>query len=518
MLELPMRSPLLVLILSFPLLPIAWAGEDDDDEEAMEAPTTAPAMPAPRMRMELDFAPIEIQGQVLAPNGAATYGVQAGGARDTRAFRELLAQGQTPPPALFTAEGLFSEHDLPPRRTGPCAARLCLSGEAAQTELHGHPEAQVLAQLGFDTDLPPDQGRPPMEWVLVASGGSSDPQAAALAEALARLLRARLTAGDRVSALHDPTLPPVVGAEAEDLAPWQALRQSTLRPERSYGPPAAVVGALEHARTLTGGSGRGVRVIWLSFGGPEQRASGLPALREAAARAADQGVGLTAIGLGADASPTDLGWVGALPGGVQTRVGSTAELVGTFAEDLESLLWPLAYGLGLEIQPAPGWRLAGVYGVPGAALTWDATGTARLSVKTLFVSRKRGAIFLAFAPEAVSELPGVPARVGAAVASARAVWQEAAGGAWQQGAVDFTLEPTPERSAGWQRGRALVEEVLSVHAALAALQGRGDPLAADRAIGGTLDRMLSLDPTALQPELELLYTLSARLHALRSPP
>lgn len=459
---------LLLLILSPPL----WAGDDDDEElDALELAPAAPALAPARMRLELDFADLSV-------DAAPGMGAQTGGARDTRAFRAQLLAGGSPGPELFPAEGLLSEHDLPARRTGPCAQRLCLLTEAAPAALLGQPEAQALAQLGFDTDLPPDAGRPPLNLVVVWDG-SGTPALPPLAVALTALLGERAQPGDQLRlVLPGEGGPRVVAPDPGDAA--GEVSAALGRPAHRGGQPALVERALQEAQALQAGSGALGRVLWL-YGGPSApRLSDQPRLQAAAERAALAGVGLSAVGLGADADPSGLAWIGELPGGVATSVPSTEALVDTVAQDLESLLWPLAYDLALELTPAPGWRLSGVYGIPGAALQWDSTGAARLSVRTLFASRKRGAIFFAFAPEGVSELPAVPLRLGSTLATARLAWRDAAQGAWRQHEAAFVLEPATERSLGWHRGLLLVQELLAVHAGARALQS-GVGFAAARA-------------------------------------
>ena len=126
---------------------------------------------------------------------------------------------------------------------------------------------------------------------------------------------------------------------------------------------------------------------------------------------------------------------------------------------------PLAYRFGLEISPASGWRLSGVFGVPEAALVWDNTGVARLSVETLFVSRKRGAIYLTFAPEGVSGMPPAPLREGSALAEIRLSYQELSG-EWRVGTRRLAPEPSELESAGLRDGRALVQWLVTMRNAL----------------------------------------------------
>ena len=62
----------------------------------------------------------------------------------------------------------------------------------------------------------------------------------------------------------------------------------------------------------------------------------------------------------------------------------------------------------LELRPAKGLKIAGVYGIPGKALKWIDGGAISLSIETIFLSRKKGAIFVALAPAAPAGRPGPP--------------------------------------------------------------------------------------------------------------
>ena len=144
---------------------------------------------------------------------------------------------------------------------------------------------------------------------------------------------------------------------------------------------------------------------------------------------------------------------------------------------------PLVYRFGLEISPASGWRLSGVFGVPEAALAWDSAGVARLTVETLFVSRKRGAIYLTFAPEGVSGMPPAPLREGSALAEVRLSYQQLSG-EWIVGTRRLAPEPMELESTGLRDGRALIQWLVTMREALAQHQA-GD-------VDGALSRLAGM--------------------------
>jgi Ca-activated chloride channel family protein len=120
------------------------------------------------------------------------------------------------------------------------------------------------------------------------------------------------------------------------------------------------------------------------------------------------------------------------------------------------LVTPLAYDLALEIRPASGWRLAGVYGIPGQALSTDSSGVVRLNVATLFPSKEGGAIYLGLAPETLSWGPSTPPLPGTAMGSV-VMSYEPVDGRVQTQVLGLTMEPATHRSVGLERGHHLVE-------------------------------------------------------------
>ncbi|MCK6518177.1 hypothetical protein L6R46_24350 [Myxococcota bacterium] len=458
-----MRPTSSLALLLFLASTFTWAGGQDDDDD--EAEDLAPA----RMKMELDFAPLEISAPAMpAPMAApGSFSARVGGAGDIEDLYLALAQGVLPEPGVIRPEGLFALHDLPTRKTGPCEVTLCLLSEVSALAPPAAAPAQAFVMLGFDTNLPLEGwSRPPMHVAVVID---ADPAllhqgGGALVGALLGL-QANMGPEDRLSLLSAARDEVVVAQSlaGDDQGGWiSAARRVALSPEAQVSQ-----GVQRAARLLqeTTPPGHQKRVLVLSGGAAQRMGAAPETLRAQATTLAETGIGVTAITFGGGLNNEGLAALAGAKGGAFSRAPSMEGVGRIFGEDFEALFVPLAYRFGLEISPASGWRLSGVFGVPEAALVWDNTGVARLSVETLFVSRKRGAIYLTFAPEGVSGMPPAPLREGSALAEIRLSYQELSG-EWRIGTRRLAPEPSEQESTGLRDGRALVQWLVIMREAL----------------------------------------------------
>lgn len=465
-----MRPTSSLALLLFLASTFTWAGGQDDDDD--EAEDLAPA----RMKMELDFAPVEISAPTMHAQMAApgSFSARVGGAGDIEDLYLALAQGVLPEPGVIRPEGLFALHDLPTRKTGPCEVTLCLLSEVSALPPPAAAPAQAFVMLGFDTNLPLEGwSRPPMHVAVVID---ADPAllhqgGGALVGALLGL-QANMGPEDRLSLLSAARDEVVVAQSlaGDDQGGWiSAARRVALSPEAQVSQ-----GVQRAARLLqeTTPPGHQKRVLVLSGGAAQRMGAAPETLRAQATTLAETGVGVTAITFGGGLNNEGLAALAGAKGGAFSRAPSMEGVGRIFGEDFEALFVPLAYRFGLEISPASGWRLSGVFGVPEAALVWDNTGVARLSVETLFVSRKRGAIYLTFAPEGVSGMPPAPLREGSALAEVRLSYQELSG-EWRIGTRRLAPEPSEQESSGLRDGRALVQWLVTMRQALS-LHQAGD--------------------------------------------
>ncbi|MCB9761791.1 MAG: VWA domain-containing protein [Alphaproteobacteria bacterium] len=504
------RALLALLLLVLPAMVCeVRAQDDDDDEEALELDIEAAPAAAPRMHFKADmpvqFDAVEIQAEVAADG---SFSATAGGVQDIAWFREQVTMGQVPEPGTLSPEGLLSEHDLPARKTGPCPRLLCVLGETGLVAIDHRPELAVLSQLGFDSKLTASTYvRPPLNLVaLVDQSGSMGGRPIEQIKVSLLVLYRQLRPQDRLSVvvvddgarvLLEPTPggdPAPLHRVLPEIGPWGRTRLSA-------GLSEAIALAERSAQGFDGLT----RVISFSDQRPNAGATDPQSFVAQARRAADKGVGLTHVAVGVAADPTFVTEISAVKGGNAYSFPDLERMVEVFRDELDTLAVPLAYDMALEVAPAAGWRLAGVYGIPGAALVWDSTGAARLKIETLFLSTKGGAIYLAFAPEGVSDMPATPPQVGSAVATVGLSYQPVEGAPVLE-TLGLAVEPGTHRSDGLARGVVLVSEIEALLAATRAWHA-GDPAGALEALTPTFRRLEANGDPELIAELWLVGQL-----------
>lgn len=487
--------------------PLAFAGDDDDEEEdvkAMKAPGYAP-------RTNIDFAPLEL----AAP--AASMAATVGGAQDIRYFRDQVAAGQVPHPATFTPEGLFSEHDLPIPDEGGAACRqlLCPVGAATTASLTVQPEVRYLAQLGFHTGIDASTfRRPPLNLVAVVDkSGSMSGQPLELVKKSLDEVVDQLGPDDQLSVvLYGDTVhtfvPPTRGSDKGALHAQIARIASAGSTYMEAG--------LAHGFALAHESGAhfdGVtRVMLFTDERPNVGRTDAQSFMGMAEAASREGVGMTTIGVGVQFGAELAQKISAVRGGNLFFFADAGAMSQTFEEELDTMVSELAYDLRLRVVPAAGLSIAGVYGIPGEALTWGPDGSMELGVSTLFASHEEGGIYVAFAPATAGAVPRQQVGLGGSVGTV-SVSYELRGGQRFQGAADFRVLGGP-LPAGLSRGKLLVEEVTTLKKAAALHHEQNDQEGAYRLVHGLRSTLEADRDPEMEPERLLVGKLDETLSKL----
>jgi len=401
----------------------------------------------------------------------AGLGATVGGAQDARYFRAAANRGDLPEPDTITAEGLFGEHDLPLRRRQKSRSLLVLNAEAMPATLLTKPEVRYLAQVGLSSGLNAwTWHRQPLNLVAVVdkSGSMSGEPLDLVKRSLRHVLR-QLGDADQLSIV-------LYGDRSHvHLEPTRTTR-------RNREVIGAAIDAIESAGStnmeaglkvgfdLARRSGKGfpgrTRVMQFTDEQPntgDTSPEGFMGLMEAGAR---DGIGQTTIGVGEQFDAELAARISTVHGGNQFYFATAKEMEKTFSEELDLMVTELAYDLELKVQPAPGLHLAGIYGIPVKACTWD-EHSLRFHVSTVFPSKRKGAIYLAFAPDRPepSAAPGSP---GLSLATLDLSYREAGKTVTNTTRLEVPVVKEAGVSAGLRRGRLLVSEYLGLRDALVA--------------------------------------------------
>jgi len=158
-------------------------------------------------------------GAYGASSGGPGMGATQGGVQDMSFARELVDQGQVPPPEAFLVEGMFSEHDLP-LEGEPCTTTLCLRA-AMGIAPSASDEPAAWLQVGMSSTVDPNNFERPSLAVIATvdvsgsmgwSYGENGAPAAIIQELLLAIA-AELDEGDRFTMV-------TYGNVVQQAVPW----------------------------------------------------------------------------------------------------------------------------------------------------------------------------------------------------------------------------------------------------------------------------------------------------------
>ncbi len=329
---------------------------------------------------------------------AGDFGATQGGVQDMSFARDLIANGQVPPPEAFVVEGMFSEHELG-LEGAACQTLLCLrSAVGVAPTLGGEPSGWM--QVGMSSTIDPETfERPSLTLIATVDVSSSMgwdytddpdyPSAGGLAKMLLERLALRLDSGDRIAIVTygsgvDTLLPLTPGdnrAAVDDAVASLTTSGSTNMEaglERAYQIATAAAGETDETR-----------VILFTDVQPNVGATDGTEFERMAAAGADSGVGLTVLGLGLGMGQQVLLAMSHLRGGNAFSFGTPDQVEVFMEDDWPWFVSPIAYDMSLHVASSANMSLADAYGFPA-----DAEGEVGLDVATVFLSRRKGALLV----------------------------------------------------------------------------------------------------------------------------
>ena len=456
----------------------------------------------------------------MAPARAMAYdfsdsmGATPGGAQDISFFRDRVAAGEVPHANTFTPEGLFSEHDLPLATRSKCAQTLCATGEAMATGLLVQPEVRYLAQLGFSSGLDPRTfKRSPVHLVAVIdkSGSMSGQPLDLVKESLQKVLSqlgpddelSIVLYGDRSHVYMQPTPVRDRPAIARQIAGITSAGSTNMEEGLAVG--FQLASSHKFAGTT--------RVMLFTDERPNVGNTDAKSFMGMARDASRAGVGMTTVGVGVQFGAELATAISSVRGGNLFFFPDTSKMQKVFEDEFDTMVTELAHDMQLELRPARGLKIAGVYGIPGKALKWIDGGAISLSIETIFLSRKKGAIFVALASDTGPGLPETQVAPGTAVASVKLDYKERGGQQLRSTVALPTVLPA-SASVGLLRGRLLVDQSTSLTQAATLHHEKNDQEGAYQAVH-TLAAIYrqTTDPT-LADERTLVFNLERTLARL----
>ncbi len=340
--------------------------------------------------------------------GDGDFGATQGGVQDMGLARELIENGRVPPAEAFVVEGMFSEHDLP-LQGPPCERLLCLrSALGIAPTLEGEPSAWL--QVGMSSTIDPEAfERPALTLIATVDvsgsmgwdyGGDSTP-----GEVSRRLLRAvavELGSRDRIA---------IVTYGSSVSVPLELTsgdRQETIQAVidgLSENGSTNMEGGLRRAFELARGAEAGtdeVRVMLFTDVRPNVGATSGTEFERLAGEAADDGIGLTVMGMGLGLGQAVLEHMVHLRGGNAFSLFEPGDVDELMADSWPWMVSPIAYDLAVSLVPSDGFAVADAYGFPG-----DDEQGAGFEVATVFLSRRKGALLVRMVRPGSDDLAGL---------------------------------------------------------------------------------------------------------------
>jgi Ca-activated chloride channel homolog len=440
--------------------------------------------------------------------------VSQGGAQDIKFFRGEVEFERIPHPNDLTAEGLMSEHDIVFASAEPCRQLFCVTGEATKADLIAVPHARHLAGIGFATDIDEKTWRrDPVNLIAVVDkSGSMDGTPLELVRKSLAVMARQLKPSDQLTIV-------LYGDESHvHLQTTRADRAGVARILESIGAIASAGSTSMEAglrlgydiahTTAPAFAGR-TRLILFTDERPNTDATDAESFMGMAEAASRNGVGLTTVGVGVQFNAELATRIGSVRGGNLYFLRHEEDVRELFTGQLDYMVSELAHDLRLTITPAAGLKVSGVYGVPGQLLGWQNGNQIQITLPTVFLDNRGGALFVALAPESADAfLPERPPT--ASLLEVEVTYLPLKGGGSQRHSVSIGARPEGP-SQGMRLGHLLIDEFAVLHEATSAHYLRNDRETAYQLVSRFKQRLDASTLAGLDEEKKLLDSLHTRI-------
>lgn len=440
--------------------------------------------------------------------------VRQGGAQDINHFRGEAAANRMPLPDTLTPEGLMGGYDIKIPGKEACVRVLCVTGEAMHANLPLSPADKVLVGLGFDSGIEAATwSRAPLNLVAVVdkSGSMEGAPLMRVRESLHQIL-GQLRPGDQLSIVlyGDRSYRHLEPTPIGDRRAAIRLAIDAIRSDGSTNMEAGLKVGYETAFASQAGFKGVTRVMLFTDEQPNVGRTDAESFMGMAREASRRGVGLTTIGVGTQFDAPLATKVSSVRGGNLYFLRDKADVETVFAAKLDTMVSELAYDLTLTVKARPGYRISGVYGVPGDELKSGPDGEVSMTVPTAFLSTEGGGLLVGLAKaEGAAFLPEPVLTNGERLLDVDLRYVVAADGA-QARQILAVAAPDDNASDGLRLGHALLDEFQSLHRAATLHHNDGDEEGAYQVLRGFDGRLRAQTDPRLEPERKLVAEMLTR--------
>jgi Ca-activated chloride channel family protein len=434
--------------------------------------------------------------------------VRQGGAQDIKHFRAVAAEDGMPRPESLTVEGLMGEHDLNLTSDRACRQLFCLITEAMPAGLATRPNDRLFVGLGFTSNIDAAKWhREPLNLVAVVDkSGSMSGSPLELVRQSLRKIVGQMNDNDRFSIIlygdrsHVLLAPTTIGGNRDAVLAAISGIQSAGSTNMEEGLQVGYDTAFADAPGFKGNT----RLMLFTDEQPNVGATDATSFMGMAAAASKRGIGLTTIGVGVQYDGALASKISSVRGGNLFFMANEGDVKSVFEKQLDTMVSELAHDVRITMRPVDGYKISGVFGVPGDTMTETPDGAVAITVPTAFLSTNGGGIFLTLAKASDRDnLPPANLLPNASLLDVALSYTSAHDG--KAGADQVTVAvPGGSASAPLRTANLLVDEYLVLKDASTAFHIKGDPKTAYRLLNGLSGRLNNAGLEGMKDEKKLV--------------
>ena len=442
--------------------------------------------------------------------------IRQGGAQDIKHFRSVSVDGSKslPRPNSLTLEGLMGEHDLTLPPQAECKELFCVNAQWMAANLPTQPDASVFIGMGFESGIDAKVYRErPLSLVAVIdrSGSMTGPPLSRVKEGLHAALK-QMGKGDRIGIVvygsETNVHLPVVDVEGNREAIGAAIDSIAIH-GATYMEAGLKLGYATAREELAKSNGD-TRLMLFSDENANVGNTSPEGFMGQAFSGAEAGIGLTSIGVGRIFDGALASKISSVKGGNLFFVDREGDAAKLFEREFDNMVSEVARDIRITIDPAQGYTVADLYGVPENILTRNPDGSVSAFIGSAFLSSNGGGIFASLTGEGNVTAP----------ASIAISYEDALSGERGSAVADATAvsdnPPEPMLLA-----QALVDQYSTMHSALTAYHRGGEVESIQGRLAALSERLKGHKLASLEGEIALVDRLqktSAEIVAYNSSP
>jgi Ca-activated chloride channel homolog len=342
---------------------------------------------------------------LLSACSYSSLGVTPGGSQDMNLARTIIENGQIPTGDSFTAEGLFSEHDLPLNGV-ECNQTLCPRTALALTN-DLNDQQQLLVQLGFATNVTEANfQRHPLNIsaAVDVSGSMSGDKLSMVKDAL-NLMVDQLNEDDQMSLVAYGRRATVKKQTLtmNNIGKTRMKRSiDNLRTNGSTNMEAGMLLSYDLVKEEIEDTNIEHRVMLFTDAQPNVGITEPGSFLDITRENADLGIGLSVFGVGLDLGAELSNVISKTRGGNSFFLDKTEDIETLFNEEFDFIVSPIAYDLEVSLNLDSQTSFVESYGAP----TDQDNGSMDFGASTLFLSKRDGGIGALLDAEDINEKLG----------------------------------------------------------------------------------------------------------------